>query len=47
MPKFVMMLPNNETIDMTEDILQSKSEEDVKEVLVKTLKKEHKDKKDG
>ena len=39
MPKFTMILPNNKTIDMTKGIQESKSEEDVKKVLTKALKK--------
>ena len=39
MPSFKMILPNNKTIDMTKGIKESKSEEDVKKVLTKALKK--------
>ena len=39
MPSFKMILPNNKTIDMTEEIQESKSEEDVRKVLTKALKK--------
>ncbi len=39
MPKFIMMMPSGKTVDMTNDIKQSKTETDVRKVLTKTLKK--------
>lgn len=38
MPKFIIMMPDNKTVDITNDIKKAKSEKDIKNIIVKKLK---------